>query len=58
VTPGSHQQSERSPTLGRRDAQTAAFVRDRRSEYRDQICRALALVEKPERIEPEPISDL
>jgi hypothetical protein len=33
-------------------------ARDRRSEYRDQICRAPALVEKPERIETEPIADL
>jgi hypothetical protein len=33
-------------------------ARDRRSEYTDQICRAPALVEKPERIETEPIADL
>jgi hypothetical protein len=39
------QQSERSPTLGRRDAQTAACARDQRSQYRDQICQALAFVE-------------
>jgi len=52
------QQSERSPTLGRRDAQTAAFARDRRSEYTDQICRALTFVETGGKILPDTISDL
>jgi hypothetical protein len=57
MTRRSHQQSERSPTLGRRDAQTAAVpeIRDQNTEIRSA---ASGVVERPERIETEPISDL